>query len=156
MTMNEALTLVEGLPPAIAADCLPALSLALAEASELQRLASWLLAQGPAEIAGIAVTADGCVLRHLSLSLDSAGWPITQPLDGQTMFASQHSSQILECVRAALAAAAAPAVLLETIPDRRCAMRIEPMDAAAILHALLFGGARRARRDPLPSVHPTR
>ena len=155
--MNEALALVEGLPRKFVADCLPALSLMLAEASELQELASWLLAQGPAEIAGITVTGEACTLCHLSLALDSSGWPTVAPIDGPTVFTSSSANQILECVRTALAAATAPAILLDRIPcRRRCAMKIEPTDAAAILHALLYVGARRARRDPLPSVHPTR
>lgn len=156
--VREALALVEGLPRTFAAECLPALSLALAEVRELQQLASWLTAHGPAEISAISVAADGCVLRNLSLLNDSAGWPTVSTASGPTVFPAMcaTASQILMCIRAAYAAAAAPAVLLETIPTRRCAMRIEPTDAATILHALLYGGARRARRDPLPSVRPTR
>ncbi len=134
--LQDILASVDRLPAALRAECRPSLTLALAEAVDLARLAGWLEAHGPAKIAGISVTADGCVLRHCLIGLDAAGWPTVRPLDGQTMFADACARRILECVRAALASATAPVVLLDAIPSDGCAMRLEPADAAAVLRVL--------------------
>ena len=136
------LSSVDRLPAALRAECRPSLALALAEAADLMQLASWLEAHGTALIAGIAVSDEGCVLRHLRLAVDISGWPVARPLDGQTMFSAPASSasQIIKCVRAALASTTAPVVLLDagrldTVTEGSPA-RIAPMDAAPVLHAL--------------------
>lgn len=142
--VREALAIVESLPPSSTGDCRSPLSLALTEARELQQLASWLTAHGPAMIAGITVTADGCGLRHIELTVDASGWPVARPTDGPTMFACARSSQLIGCVRAALASATAPAVLLDSIPAVERPTRFQPADAAAVLRALRsHSGSRR-------------
>lgn len=132
--LGEALAIVEGLPPAIVGDCRPALSLALAETTDLAALARWLEAHGPTAIAGITPTAEGCVLRHLSLSVDSGRWPCLLPLDGPTPFASDRCD-ILKSYWAARSAATAPVVLLDTVTVGS-PTRLQPADAPAVLHAL--------------------
>ena len=145
------LSSVDRLPAALRAECRPALALALAEAADLMQLASWLEAHGTAMIAGIAVSNEGCVLHHLRLAVDISGWPVAQPLDGQTMFSAPRACQIIECVRAALASAAAPVVLLDAVRldtvTEGSPARIAPMDAAAVLHALRRPSGRRTRES---------
>lgn len=121
------------LPHDLQVDCRPALELALDEAIDLAELAQYLRAPEQAQIAGVQVTADGCVLGHFAVSVDAAGWPIIEPIDGPTVFAG---SDVLQCYRAARAAARAPVVLLDSSTSSDAPSRVAAIDAAVVLRAL--------------------
>jgi hypothetical protein len=130
------------LPRDLGAECEPSVSYALSLAIDLAALAQALREPKQAKIAGVNVTADGCVLRHLIVQLDAAGWPIIEPIDGPTIFAG---SDVLQCYRAARAAARAPLVLLDHEPGKpRKPARVRAEDAAQVLCAV---------GDPVRNLH---
>ncbi len=122
------------LPPDLQAECLPSIELALAQAIELAELAQVVRSAGiPPRIAGIHITADGCLLRHLDILLDDAGWPTLQPAEAPTHVGG---SDLLRCYTAALSAATSPAVLLDGSTGSEAPSRVAAMDAAAVMRAV--------------------
>lgn len=140
------LSSVDRLAAALRAECRPSLALALAEAADLMQLASWLEAHGPAMIAGIAVSDEGCVLQHLALSVDQEGWPIAQSIDGPTLFSAARASEFLDCYLSASRAATAPVALLDGTTVRAAQERVTGTDAPAVLRAVRRAG--RGKIDP--------
>jgi hypothetical protein len=128
--LADALCAVARLPHSLRVDAEAALSYALSEATDLAELAQLVGATGPTQISGIHIIDDGCVLRHLILSVDTAGWPTLEPVEGPTVYVGP---DLLECYRAAAALAAAPAVLLADTPGSG---RVSCSDAATILQVL--------------------
>lgn len=126
------------LPPDLRAACLPSIELALAEAIDLASLAQFVRsAPIPPRIAGIYITADGCLLRHLDILLDDAGWPTLQPAEALTHVVG---SDLLRCYRAAARAATSPVVLLDSSTGSDAPSRVTAIDAAAVMRAV--GGRR--------------
>lgn len=123
------------LPPDLQAECTPSIELALAQAIELAELAQFVRsAPIPPRIAAIYITADGCLLRHLDIVLDDAGWPTLQPAEALTHVVG---SDLLRCYRAAAAAATSPVVLLDSSTSSDAPSRVAAIDAAVVLRALL-------------------
>jgi hypothetical protein len=131
--LHDALRAVARLPLDLRSECEPAVSYALGVTIDLAELAQYLREPEQAQIAGVQVTADGCVLGHFAVSVDAAGWPIIEPIDGPTVFAG---SDVLQCYRAARAAARAPLVLLDSSTSSDAPSRVAAIDAAVVLRAL--------------------
>lgn len=67
--LRDMATTARLLPPDLAA-CLPSIELALAEAIDLASLVQFVRSAGiPPRIAGINISADGCILRDLDILL---------------------------------------------------------------------------------------